>query len=48
MFKQGYDKLLKEIEITQVLKSLRILKAHAKKDFSRIQWRFLKLRKGMR
>jgi len=43
MFKRGFDKFRNEIKITNILQTIRILKAHAKKDFSRIQWRIYKL-----
>lgn len=48
MFKRGFDKLRREIEITSMIKTIRILKSHAKKNFSRIQWRIYKLQKGQR
>ena len=48
MFKRGFDKFKNEIIITNILKTIRILKAHAKKDFSQIQWRLYKLQKGYR
>ena len=34
MFDRGYTKFREEIKITSIIKTLRILKAHAKKDFS--------------
>ena len=34
MFNRGYNKFHEEVKITSILKTLRILKAHAKKDFS--------------
>ena len=43
MFKRGFNKFLKEIEITNLLKTVRILKTMAKKNFSKIQWRIYKL-----
>lgn len=43
MFRRGYSKLLREIEITRLLKSVRILKANLKKNYSKIQWRIQKL-----
>ena len=48
MFKRGFDKFRNEIIITNILKTIRILKAHTKKDFSQIQWRLYKLQKGYR
>ena len=48
MFNRGFNKLREEIKITSIIKTLRILKAHAKKDFSQIQWRLFKLQKGIR
>ena len=48
MFKRGHNKLRKEIEITNVIKTLRILKSASKRNFSRIQWRIYKLQKGTR
>ena len=39
MFKRGYNKFLKEIEITTLLRSIRVIKANTKKKFSKIQWR---------
>ena len=48
MFRRGFDKFRNEIKINNLLKSIRILKAFAKKDFSKIQWRIYKLQKGVR
>ena len=48
MFKRGFNKFLKEIEITNMLKSLRIIKSQTKRNFSRIQWRIYKLQHGTR
>ena len=48
MFKRGFNKFLKEIEITNLLKTVRILKTLAKKNFSKIQWRIYKLQHGAR
>ena len=39
---------MSEIEITNVIKTIRILKATTKKNFSQIQWRLFKLQKGTR
>ena len=36
MFKRGFDKLLKEISITELIRTVRILRAHTKKNFSQI------------
>ena len=36
MFKRGFDKFKKEIQITELIKTIRILKAHAKRSFSQI------------
>ena len=36
MFKRGFNKFRKEIEITNLIKTIRILKATAKKNFSKI------------
>ena len=48
MFKRGHNKLRKEIEITNMIKTLRILKSATKRNFSKIQWRIYKLQKGTR
>ena len=48
MFQRGFDKFRGEIKITNLIKTIRILKAHSKKDFSKIQWRIYKLQKGVR
>ena len=48
MFKRGFNKFIKEIEITNMLKTIRILKSNAKRNFSKIQWRIYKLQKGTR
>ena len=48
MFQRGLDKFYGEIKITNLIKTIRILKAHTKKDFSKIQWRIYKLQKGTR
>ena len=48
MFNRGFDKFRREIEITQLIKTIRILKTVAKKNFSQIQWRIYKLQKGYR
>lgn len=34
MFKRGFDKFRKEIEITNLIKTIRILKSNAKRNFS--------------
>ena len=36
MFKRGFNKFLKEIEITNMLKTIRIIKSQTKRSFSRI------------
>ena len=43
MLKRGFDKLQKEIEITSLLRTLRILRSDSKRKFSRISWRIFKL-----
>ena len=48
LFKRGYKKFTNEIKITNLIKTIRILKAHIKKDYSKIQWRIFKLQKGVR
>ena len=48
MFKRGFNKFIKEIEITNMLRTIRILKSNAKRNFSKIQWRIYKLQKGTR
>lgn len=48
MFKRGFNKFRKEIEVTNLIRTIRILKANAKKNFSKIQWRLFKLQKGSR
>ena len=48
MFKTGFNKFRKEIEITNLIKTIRILKSHAKRNFSKIQWRIYKLQTGTR
>ena len=48
MFKRGFNKFIKEIEITNMLKTIRILKSNTKRNFSKIQWRIYKLQNGTR
>ena len=36
MFRRGFDKFRNEIKITNILKTIRVLKANSKKDFSQI------------
>ena len=48
MFKRGFNKFIKEIEITNMLKTIRVLKSATKRNFSKIQWRIYKLQKGTR
>ncbi len=48
MFKRGFSKFRHEIEIDNLMKTIRILKAHAKKSYSHITWRFHKLKYGIR
>lgn len=48
IFNRSFKKFRSEIEITSLLKTLRVLKANTKKNFSQIQWRIYKLQKGMR
>ena len=43
MFNRGFTKFRREIEITELVKTIRTLKAVAKKNFSQIQWRIYKL-----
>ena len=43
MFKRGFNKFIKEIEITNMLKTIRVLKSNTKRNFSKIQWRIYKL-----
>ena len=48
MFNRGLDKFRNEIEITNLLKTMRYLRANAKKGYSKIQWRLFKLQAGIR
>lgn len=48
LFKRAYTKYRKEIEITNMIKTIRTLKAQTKKNFSKIQWRLFKLKQGSR
>lgn len=43
MFKRGYEKFRNEIEITSLVRTIRILKSNTKKHYSRISWRLFKL-----
>ena len=48
MFALGYKKMRKEIEIQQILKSLRVVKAAAKQNFTEEEWLAFKRDNGTR
>ena len=43
MFTRGFEKFFNEIEITTLIRTLRILKSNTKRNFSKISWRLYKL-----
>ena len=48
IFTQGYGKLKKEIEIQTILKTLRVVKAATKRNFTEVEWKKFKENNNMR